>query len=278
MNNVNFKDLMSLVEAQASPTTVASNVKSVKPPTGGTLKAAAKVAGRGFKNIAKQALFDPEGLGNKMAKSTGYDAIQGAYEGGKSFVKNVRGQRQEDLEKYYLQLAMPNGWPRKGAKFAITTMYNGAYNGVVANVQQISDSDMVYTISGTPTDTTKPPMTFVVTANEKTRPYHSVKQCIVSNVTPDNKYVKNDKESGHAPKLSFNPETGIYELDYKERPSRDTIFGRQGPWLKVRDAITGFGQNSQEIISGIITAVSSSEGPKAPAGTGRPIYQVDVNP
>ena len=100
MNNVNFKDLMSLVEAQASPTTVASNVKSVKPPTGGTLKAAAKVAGRGFKNIAKQALFDPEGLGNKMAKSTGYDAIQGAYEGGKSFVKNVRGQRQEDLEKY----------------------------------------------------------------------------------------------------------------------------------------------------------------------------------
>jgi len=254
---VNFKDLVIAVEATTPPAApLPPPVNSVQPPKLSTVKAAANVIGRGVKGLGKEILLNPKGLGARLAGSDGYDVLKGAYEGGKAFKKAISAEKEAQLKKYYLTLSMPNGWPRKGSNFSIITMYNGEYKGVVVNVSKLDEKNAAYTIIAEPLDTTKPRLAFVATIDEGSLPFYAIKQIMVSNITPEGKYIKNEKESGHQPKLEFDAESSQYILDYKNRPAKEYIeIDPSIPevhWYKRGEIITGRGIISDEIVSGSV--------------------------
>jgi hypothetical protein len=255
MKRYNFKDLVLVAEADAPK----PKIKSVKPPTGGVLKTAAKVAGKNLANLGKQVIFDPKGLANKLDQfGTIHGTMAAAVAGAKGFKKEVQGQRQADLEKYYQKLAVPNGWPKTGDQIKMLTMYYGDYIGKITNTQNVGNKEVAYTIMANPApgNDGQPNLAMVMTVDQSQLPYYSVRKYIVSNVTPEGKYIKNEKESGHNPSFLFNFETGAFEIDSKARPDTDYIpVASVSGVRKVGDTITGEGIQTGEEVTGEIVGV-----------------------
>ena len=294
MNRItNFKDLVILVKeaSPASPATPPNPVKSVAPPKLSIPKAAAKTAAKGLwggaKNLAKQVVFDPKGLGQRIGSATGYDVIKGVSGAVKGGIEATKQAREKQLTDYYLHLAMPNGWPQKGNDISIVTMYHGDYDGKIVNKQKIASSGeerlYVYTIMATPAAAgpgaipvaNQPKLAMVVTIDEHSLPFYAVKKYIVSTVTPDNKYIKNEKESGHLPTFVFDYDTAKFSLDSKQRPDYDLIPVDVSNRLGVGDTVRGIGiMGGQEIIGNIVAIV------KRPGPTGKEIelYRVAFIP
>jgi hypothetical protein len=246
---LNFKQLVDIYEATAP-------VKSTPPPVGGTIKAAIKSAAGGLKDIAKQAIFDPHGLASKI-EAANKAGVPGLAKGIYNIPGNIRAQKESDLKNYYLKLSMPNGWPKKGSIFSIVSMYNGEYTGTVTNIQKISEEENVLTIVAQPADPKYPRLAMVVTIDETQLPFYAVKKYIVSNITSNNKYIKNEKESGHLPRLEFNAEIGKFELNSKERPDTIVIIPKTGDTktYKQGDTLTGIDFESGEEITGTVAKV-----------------------
>lgn len=252
----NFKDLVDIVEAVPTPS---PDVKSVTPP--GKLKTTAAAVGAALGTAAKAAykgLTDPN-----IGKKTFYDVLGGAVRTGREMGKSAIEAKGRAYEKYLLRLSMPNGWPKVGSPFYLLTMYNGEYDGKVTNAVKTDKNETTYTIIAEPRNPSAPRLAVVVTLNTESLPWYSVKKYIVSNITAQNKYIKNEQESGHLPKLQFNVEKAIYELNSKERPDQDLIpIDSSNAGMKDGDMIKGIGLNSGVEIEGKIISTVDRGGNK----------------